>query len=330
MTKHHQETAIVTGATSGIGFQSALRLAKLGYGRVIVTGRSLKKAQDAADKLKQRHKRGSFEAIALDLNDKASINKAVQSLTERARTLAFIVLNAGIVGADETQRTAEGVEQTLSSSVIGHHVFFAGLLENKLVAREAKIVISGSEAARGDVPGMTLTDIPEFAEKHFGGDRAQAVETIARVAHPYEYKAFPHYAMVKLLVSYWAAALSRRLPHDISVYAISPGSTPDTDVMRNQGAVIRFIVRNVIGTIGKVAGLGASVKKAADRYISAHELGPQDSGRFYASPPKKMVGPLVEQTQPHILDRESQEAAWKAIEKISGAAIAQLKVVEAA
>ena len=330
MTNHSHQTAIVTGATSGIGFQAALRLAKRGYGRVIVTGRSLGKAQEAAAKLKRRYKRVDFLALALDLNDRASVKAAVKSLAEHGQLLDFIVLNAGIVGADEIQRTADDVEKTLSSSVIGHHIFFAGLLEEKLIAQEAKTVISGSEAARGDVPGMPVTDIAKFARQYTEGDLVQAIETIVQARPPYTYKAFPHYAMVKLLVSYWAQGLSRRLPGNASVYAISPGSTPDTGVMRNQSAVVRFIVRNVIGTVGKLFGLGASVKRAADRYVSAHNLTKRDSGKFYASPPKKMVGALVEQTQPHVLDRETQEAAWKAIENISGVAIPQRQIVEAA
>ena len=317
MQKFSNKIAIVTGATSGIGYQTALKLAQLGYGRVIVTGRSQQKAQDAVTRLERRFKRGTFVPLALDLNDRNSIKNAAQSLAKRGLGIDFIVFNAGIVGANEIQRTSDGVEKTFSSSVIGHHIFLAQMIENKLVARRAKIVISGSEAARGDLPGMALTDIPAFADQYFNGDRELAIESIGQAHTPYEYKSFPHYAMVKLFVSYWAAALSRRLSDSVNVYAISPGSTPDTDVMRNQGRAIQFIVHNILGTVGKLAGLGASTKKAADRYISAHDLSDKDSGKFYASRPKKMVGPLEEQVQPHLTDHESQEAAWAVIEKIA-------------
>ena len=46
----------------------------------------------------------------------------------------------------------------------------------------------------------------------------------------------------KLLVAWWAAALSRRLPSGMAVYAVSPGSTPDTNGLRNAGPALKWLM----------------------------------------------------------------------------------------
>jgi NAD(P)-dependent dehydrogenase (short-subunit alcohol dehydrogenase family) len=222
------------------------------------------------------------------------------------------------VAGKEIARTADGMEITTAASLIGHHVLVTGLLNEGLLAKEARIVIAGSEAARGDVPMMGLVDIPEFAAAHYGGDRVHAIETIAQALEPYQYKHMPHYAMVKTFVALWAAALARRLPDGMTVNAVSPGSAPASNAMRNQTLLFRLVVGALAHTIGPLAGMAAPLSKAAQRYTQAASFSADINGRFFASPPGKMTGALVEQRQPHILDHENQEAAWEAIERLSG------------
>ena len=57
---------------------------------------------------------------------------------------------------------------------------------------------------------------------------------------------------------------------------------------------------------------------AAHRYLQASEFGTDVSGQFFASAPKKLIGPIVAMRHPHFLDRASQEAAWQAIVNVSG------------
>ena len=133
----------------------------------------------------------------------------------------------------------------------------------------------------------------------------------------------PHYAMVKAFVALWAAALARRLPDGMAVNAVSPGSAPATNAMRNQTRLFKIVMGALSATIGPLAGMAAPLSKAAARYLQPATFGADMNGRFFASPPGKMIGPLVEQKQPHLLDRENQEAAWKAIEQLSGGATLQ-------
>ena len=318
--KYNGKTALITGATSGLGEAAAISLAKKGFARIIVTGRSGDKAAAAAKLIGKKARHKNVTPLALDLNNADDVNRAVSALEANGGAIDFLLLNAGLVPGGKLVRTPSGDEITMAASVIGHHQFTLGLLSKNLVAQDARIVIAGSEAARGDVPGMKLVDVPEFAKAHFGGDLERAIETIAQAHPPYEYKAFPHYGMVKLFVAYWAAALSRRVSSNISVYAISPGSAPLSGAMRNQPVPVQIIVGGLLGTVGKLAGLGASVPKAANRYLEGLTLAATDSGKFYASKPGKMTGDLYEQTQAHVLDKDAQEAAWAAISKISGGA----------
>ena len=69
MSNTPTQTALVTGATSGLGFEAAAQLGDAAYGRVIITGRTPERAREAADRLSERVGRNVFEAVALDLND---------------------------------------------------------------------------------------------------------------------------------------------------------------------------------------------------------------------------------------------------------------------
>ena len=57
---------------------------------------------------------------------------------------------------------------------------------------------------------------------------------------------------------------------------------------------------------------------AARRYLQASEFGTDASGQFFASPPKKLTGPIEAMRHPHFHDRANQEAAWQAVVRVSG------------
>ena len=59
-------------------------------------------------------------------------------------------------------------------------------------------------------------------------------------------------------------------------------------------------------------------EEAAKRYLAAINLGAEDSGKFFASPPKKMTGPMEVMRQEHFHDRANQDSLWRAIVNVSG------------
>ena len=103
--------------------------------------------------------------------------------------------------------TAAGIEAT-QAPLIGHHQLTVGLLRANLLSPNARIVIAGSEAARGDVPMFSYTDVAALAATHYQGDRSAAVEALLRSGPNVKYEPNRAYADAKLIVAWWAAALA--------------------------------------------------------------------------------------------------------------------------
>ena len=166
-----------------------------------------------------------FTPLELDLNPPASVQSALAALVKRGRPIDFLLLNAGMVPGKKRVLTAAGIEAA-QAPLIGHHQLTVGLLLANLLSPNARIVIAGAEPARGDVPMFSYTDVAAFAAKHHQGDRTAAVEALVRSGPNVKYEPNRTYADAKLIVAWWAAALARRLPSGMAVYAVSPGTRP--------------------------------------------------------------------------------------------------------
>ena len=306
--------ALVTGTTSGLGYAAASMLAAEGCCQVIVTGRSLARVQETAALLAAETKTQVFTPLELDLDAPTSVQSALAELIKRGRPIDFLLLNAGMVGGKKRVLTAAGVEAS-QAPLIGHHQLTVGLLRANLLSPNARIVIAGAEPARGDVPLFSFTDVAAFAAKHHQGDRTAAVEALLRNGPNVKYVPNRAYADAKLIIAWWAAALARRLPSGMAVYAVSPGSAPDTQAVRNAGPALKWLM---IPLVKLIPGMTQTPETAARRYLQASEFGTDVSGQFFASAPKKLTGPIEAMRHPHLHDRANQEAAWQAVVKVSG------------
>src|SRR5271169_674078 len=311
MKKH---LALVTGTTSGLGYSAAKQLVQDGWSHVIVTGRSQPGVDEAVNRLKAETGMHNFTGIALDLNSSASVKKALAALVKRGAPIDFLLLNAGLMPGKKRVVTSENIESS-QAPLIGHHQLTMGLLEAGLLAPDARIVIAGAEPARGDVPMFQFTDLAAFAAKEYNGDRVSAIEAIMRSSPNVKYKASTAYSDAKIFVAWWVAALARKLPVDMAVYAVSPGSAPDTQAPRNLG----FVMKHLMLPIAKlIPGMAHSVDEGAKRYLTASKFGVDVSGKFFCSPPKKMTGPIEIMHHEHLHDRANQDALWRAVVKVSG------------
>ena len=318
----HHSIALVTGATSGLGHAAARALAEDGWGEIIITGRSMAKVKETAAQLAAETKKQIFTPLELDLNKPASVQSALAELVERGRSIAFLLLNAGMVPGKKQVVTAAGIEAA-EAPLIGHHQLTVGLLRANLMSPDARIVIAGAEPARGDVPMFSFTDVATLAAKHHKGNRGAAVEALLRGGTTVKYNANRAYADAKLIIAWWAAALARRLPSGIAVYAVSPGSAPDTKASRNAPAILKYLF---IPIVKLIPGMTQTPEAAARRYLQASEFGADLSGQFFASAPKKLTGPIEAMRHPHLHDRTNQEAAWQAVTKVSGIDLSSLDV----
>ena len=147
--------ALVTGATSGLGYAAARLLAAEGWREVIVTGRSLAGVQETAAQLAAETKTQVFTPLELDLDTPSSVQSALAELVKRGRPIDFLLLNAGMVPGKKRVLTAAGVEAS-QAPLIGHHQLTVGLLRANLLSPNARIVIAGAEPARGGVPMFKL------------------------------------------------------------------------------------------------------------------------------------------------------------------------------
>ncbi|SFQ46135.1 NAD(P)-dependent dehydrogenase, short-chain alcohol dehydrogenase family [Variovorax sp. OK605] len=308
--------ALVTGATSGLGHAAARSLAEEGWREIIITGRSLTQVQATAAQLSAEAKRKVFTPLELELelDEASSVQAALAELVKRGRPIDFLLLNAGMVPGKKRVLTATGIEAS-QAPLIGHHQLTVGLLRANLLSPNARIVITSAEPARGGVPMFKYTDAFAFAAKYFRGDQTAAVEALIRSGPHVKYAPKNAYADAKLIVAWWAAALARRLPSGMAVYAVSPGASNATNVARNAGPLLKYLM---IPIVNLIPGMNQAPETAARRYLQASEFGTDASGQFFASAQGKFSGPMEVQLQPHLLDGANQEAAWQAVVNVSG------------
>jgi NAD(P)-dependent dehydrogenase (short-subunit alcohol dehydrogenase family) len=126
---------LITGATSGIGKESARELVRAGA-HVIISGRNPEKAEQTRKELSSDR----VSTLILDLADLNSIRKAARELTEE---IDVLILNAGVMAVPFT-RTADDFELQMGTNHLGHFAF-AGLIADRITSR---VVSVSSQAHR--------------------------------------------------------------------------------------------------------------------------------------------------------------------------------------
>ncbi len=227
MSDQSKKIALVTGANSGIGFETAAQFAKAGYRKVHVGARSEKKAKAAVAALKERIGREVFAPVAMDLSELDSIQAAVDSLKTQEGVIDSLVMGAGVMFPRLTRNSA-GMDLTYGVNLVGHHALVMRLLAAGKLGRNARLIFMGSEASRGDLRGIKLMDFGALSE----GSLENTFESVVRGDQPPEYKMMTRYATNKLFAVWWAAALSRRLPLGMTIN-VGSGQSPRSATTRS-------------------------------------------------------------------------------------------------
>lgn len=136
--------AIVTGANSGIGFETAKALAAKGA-TVILACRNLEKANQAVENIRKVIPNANLEIIQLDLSDLASVKSFSDTFKSKYARLDLLINNAGIM-TPPFSKTKDGFESQFGSNHLGHFALTNRLLEPLRATPKARVVNVSSSA----------------------------------------------------------------------------------------------------------------------------------------------------------------------------------------
>ncbi|MBB3036527.1 oxidoreductase [Hoyosella altamirensis] len=144
MTGTQRRKAVVTGANSGIGYFTAVELARAGDS-VVLACRNEQKAAAAADEIRAEIPNADVESAKLDLASLASVREFADS---QSGSLDLLINNAGVMMPPRRLETADGFELQFGTNHLGHFALTALLLPRLLEAAEPRVVTVSSLAHR--------------------------------------------------------------------------------------------------------------------------------------------------------------------------------------
>jgi NAD(P)-dependent dehydrogenase (short-subunit alcohol dehydrogenase family) len=185
------KTVLITGATGGIGLETARALSDKGF-HVLLHGRTLEKARRAADEIG-----GHVTPLHADLSDQSAIRHLADNVRANHPQLDVLINNAGVWNSEQ-ELTAEGVEKTFA---VNHLAYFllTGLLHDHLLPK-GRIICVASDSHK-QIKGVTFEDIN--LDRNYHGLRSYAQSKLANVLFCYEY--------------------DRRKRDDTTICAVQPG-----------------------------------------------------------------------------------------------------------
>ncbi|MGW9136716.1 SDR family oxidoreductase [Streptomyces sp. NPDC055681] len=142
----HGKLAVVTGANSGTGKETARRLAAAGA-EVVLAVRTPAKGEQARDEITARHPTANLQVRRLDLADLASVRVFADDLVADGRPLDQLVNNAGIMTTPTRQETADGFELQLGVNFLGPFALTLRLLPLLLQAPAPRVATMSSGTA---------------------------------------------------------------------------------------------------------------------------------------------------------------------------------------
>jgi NAD(P)-dependent dehydrogenase (short-subunit alcohol dehydrogenase family) len=141
--------AVVTGASDGIGFVIAGRLARAGA-EVIMPVRNPAKGEQAADRIRSLAPGAKISTRSLDLSSLDSVAALTSQLVGEDRPVNILINNAGVMNPPSRQLTGDGFELQFGTNHLGHFALTQGLLPLLRQGR-ARVTHQTSVAARSGV-----------------------------------------------------------------------------------------------------------------------------------------------------------------------------------
>lgn len=273
-------TCLVTGASSGIGKQTAKELADLGA-TVVLACRSSERGERARQQIAAASGNSNVELMLVDLADQGSIRRLATEFLERYPKLHVLINNAGI-WSSRRRLSLDRIERTWATNVLGYFLLTALLLERLRRSAPARIV----NVASGRAGELDLNDV-QFERRPYSGIHA--------------------YSQSKQADRMLTWALARRLK----------GSGVTANAM-HPGLVRTAIFRRGGGPLGWAAAIYASlfglkVEEGADTAVwlaASPEVG-QVSGKYWSRRQERRC---------RFRDPAAEEQLWRLCESMTGAA----------
>ncbi len=140
------KTAIITGGTSGLGFEDALELSRVGA-KVIITGRDTNSATKSVESIRKQIKDADISFELLDLADLESVRNFSEVINRKIDSLDILINNAGVMTPPKRLVTKDNLELQFGTNYLGHFALTAHLLP-LLKKSKARVISLSSVAAR--------------------------------------------------------------------------------------------------------------------------------------------------------------------------------------
>src|SRR6202011_5541713 len=133
------KTAVITGATGGLGYETALALAGAGT-EVVLTGRNDATGQNAIQRIRSRFPNAKVSYETLDLARLASVADFARRFSSARASLDLLINNAGVMALPMRQVTSDGFEMQFGTNYLGHYALTAHLLPWLRRGNEPRVV----------------------------------------------------------------------------------------------------------------------------------------------------------------------------------------------
>lgn len=290
VSPQHGRVAVITGANSGIGFQTAIVLAGRGA-KVVMAVRNLDKGHAARDQILATVPAAEVSLQQLDLASLESIRAAAEALRSEYPRIDLLINNGGVAWTSK-QTTRDGFELQFGTNHLGHFAL-TGLLLDTLLPVPGSRIVTVSSLAHG-----TLADI-DF-------DDLQSARRYSRI---------PAYARSKLANLLFTYELQRRLGQagaDTIAVAAHPGVSY-TELGRNLPSILQPATRFIGPLILQSAAMGALtlLRAATDPDVRGGQYyGPDGTG-------ERRGYPVVVQSSTRSHDLDLQRRLWSVSEELT-------------
>ncbi|XP_054152561.1 retinol dehydrogenase 12-like [Oppia nitens] len=247
------DVAVVTGANTGIGKETAYQLSLRGA-TVIIGCRNIEKGEDAVNDIKGRNESADIILLKLDLASLKSVRQFAQNVAQQVRKVDIIVNNAGVMMCPEW-KTTDGFEMQFGTNYLGHFLLTMHLLP----------LLKKSVSAR-------VINISSLAHM-IGRINFENINMVNG-----SYQPFKAYAQSKLALILFGRELARRLGSEskIKTYSVHPGHT-FSELGRYDDMV------GMIYKLGKIVFLNPEMGSQTTLFCALDETLDNETGFYYVN-----------------------------------------------